>query len=462
MSEKERQMRDRLNAVSCSFCLAKWYQVTIHLQNGHTHSCHHPKTHKVPIQEIASNPSALHNTNFKKQRRKEMLEGARPSECDYCWNVEDAPGDNLSDRHIKSAEWWEADKFDAARTMPWDADVNPTYVEVSFGNVCNFKCSYCVPHISSKWMEETKRFGPYPISRQHDSVEHLEKRGLMPIPEREENPYVDAFWRWWPELYRTLRVFRITGGEPLLSKNTFSVLEHILAQPNPSLHLSINSNLGVPDDLYERFLDIVRAIVERQAVASFHLYSSVDAHGRRAEYIRHGLDYDKWMANARRYFETVPESQLTIMSTFNALSVTSFVPMAQDVVALRKQYRTSRDRTRIVLDLPYLREPRHQSAMILGPAFANASDEMLAFVNGEPSMLDWERNKVARIHAMLRKPWPEERLAPARADFYRFFSEHDRRRGTDFLGTFPEMAEFWELCRGLAAANPLTAIQAPF
>jgi len=33
-----------------------------------------------------------------------------------------------------------------------------------------------------------------------------------------------------------------------------------------------------------------------------------------------------------------------------------------------------------------------------------------------------------------------------RGDFYRFFSEHDRRRGTNFLETFPEMEQFWRQC----------------
>jgi hypothetical protein len=37
-----------------------------------------------------------------------------------------------------------------------------------------------------------------------------------------------------------------------------------------------------------------------------------------------------------------------------------------------------------------------------------------------------------------------------RADFYRFFSEHDRRRGTDFLFAFPEMKSFWEECKALS------------
>jgi len=133
-----------LDKVSPSFCLAKWYQVTVHLQNGHTHSCHHPGTHKVPLEELNSNPTALHNTQFKKERRREMLEGTRPTECQYCWNVEDSPGQNYSDRHVKSAESWAMPGFDDAVNRPWDDDPNPTYMEVSFGNICNFKCMYCV------------------------------------------------------------------------------------------------------------------------------------------------------------------------------------------------------------------------------------------------------------------------------------------------------------------------------
>jgi hypothetical protein len=33
-----------------------------------------------------------------------------------------------------------------------------------------------------------------------------------------------------------------------------------------------------------------------------------------------------------------------------------------------------------------------------------------------------------------------------KADFYRFFNEHDQRRGTDFQKTFPEMSAWWAEC----------------
>ena len=84
------EVKDKLDGVGCGFCLAKWTQVTMHLGTGMTHSCHHPAPHKIPLSEISRNPSALHNSRFKKRKRKEMLEGKRPDECNYCWKVEDS------------------------------------------------------------------------------------------------------------------------------------------------------------------------------------------------------------------------------------------------------------------------------------------------------------------------------------------------------------------------------------
>ena len=43
------------------------------------------------------------------------------------------------------------------------------------------------------------------------------------MPVTQTNPYVDAFWRWWPDLYKDLHTFRITGGEPLMSQDTWKV-----------------------------------------------------------------------------------------------------------------------------------------------------------------------------------------------------------------------------------------------
>jgi len=445
--------RKRLDAVSPSFCLAKWLQVTLHLQNGHNHSCHHPGTHQTPLEELAADPGALHNTALKKKLRRDMLAGTRPAECDYCWKVEDASPDNISDRVVKSADPWAAPHFDAVRQAPWDAPVMPSYVEVSFSNVCNFACSYCGPWASSKWVDEVRQHGPYVEARRFNNLEDLAATHRMPIPEREENPYVDAFWKWWPELYPSLEVFRITGGEPLLSKHTMRVLRWIRENPRPNLRLAVNSNLGVPDVLFDKFLNLVSEILSERCVASFELYTSVDAHGARAEYIRNGLDYHQWLRNARLYLDRVPDQRLVIMCTFNALSVTSFPQLYTDILALRAEYPASDGDVggRIRIDLPYLRNPEHQSVMILPDVYEGRMGHAIDAVAAAKGSLEMEMVQLRRIRSLMQQGLPAAKLAQARAGFYSFFAEHDRRRGTNFLATFPEMAAFWRLCRDNAA-----------
>ena len=103
MSEELRLWRDKnLNKVSKSFCAAKWLNASLHLGHGFTNSCHLPLPHPVDLEEIKKNPSALHNTQHKKEMRKMMLKGERPAECSYCWKVEDIGRNNIADRIFKS------------------------------------------------------------------------------------------------------------------------------------------------------------------------------------------------------------------------------------------------------------------------------------------------------------------------------------------------------------------------
>jgi hypothetical protein len=79
-----RLAKDKLDTISPSMCLAKWSQVSLHLPTGLNNSCYHPPLHKIDAEEVARDPAALHNTALKKQQRKKMIEGQRPSECSYC------------------------------------------------------------------------------------------------------------------------------------------------------------------------------------------------------------------------------------------------------------------------------------------------------------------------------------------------------------------------------------------
>jgi hypothetical protein len=60
---------------------------------------------------------------------------------------------------------------------------------------------------------------------------------------------------------------------------------------------------------------------------------------------------------------------------------------------------------------------------------------------------DFEIQKMLRNLAYWRKN--KDNAHKQKKNFYAFFSEHDRRRGTSFERTFPEMQEFWKECKSL-------------
>ena len=488
--DNRNRMKDLLNKTGCGFCLAKWTQVTMHLGNGLTHSCHHPGAHKIPLEEIKVNPSALHNTNYKKERRKEMLNNERPKECDFCWRVED--NGEISDRMLKSMDQWSLPHHDTITKLTGDEDWYPSYVEVSFGRTCNFKCSYCGPAFSSKWHEEIKEFGDYNILNYHyNPIKDEEKH----IPTNEYNPYIEAWWKWFPEAYKHMHTLRITGGEPLLLKDTFKVMDFLLENPNPDLEFAINTNACPPGQLWEKFTDKAKQLTEKNCVKKFAIYVSAEATGDRCDYIRDGMDWSLFQKNVEYFLDNTSNTRVNFMCAFNFLSVTSFGDMLKWVLKLKQKYSyqgffqwlesegisrheydepsyderkksVGNSPNRIGIDIPYVRSPRFLDAQIVTMELIEkhlipAVDFMYSNM-GSPDWYtctkfeDWECMKLKRIvvdcilnakqNDKLTGLSTSHEVSTRRAEFARFIEEYDNRRGKDFTAVFPELSDFYELC----------------
>ena len=430
-----------------ALCLAKWKQVSLHLTTGLNNSCYHPPLHPIDPDAIAINPAALHNTQHKKAQRKIMLQQQRPSECSYCWNMEDLG--KLSDRHYRSSEPWAAVDFDKIKNSTGEEDVVPSYVEVNFNNACNLKCSYCSPQFSSSWQQEVERHGAFPTLVPHNAAEHFSGH-RRPIPARDHNPYVEAFWTWWPALYPELKHFRMTGGEPLMDRNTYRVFDYVLEHPKSDLHLAVTSNFSVEPELSNKYFDHVQRLCNTN-IEHFMQYVSLDSGiGPQAEYIRHGLNFERLQRNVETYLTDIPyRNSLTFIVTMNNLSVTGFLPLMQWILALRRAH--SKTYQRVWFDTPVLRQPAWQSLQTLPESYAakleQARDFMLANLetadNPFHGFKDYEVQRLERDIAWMRSAPPQP---TAQADFYRFFTEHDRRRGTNFENTFPEMITWWRQC----------------
>lgn len=465
MSESEvariKRIRDYIDInATPTFCLAKWQHVTMYLQTGETHSCYHPQPHKIPLSELADNPSALHNTNHKKLERQQMLNGEKPVGCQYCWSVEAMGPEYISDRHIRNASIFTEERYEEAAKGAWDQNINPEYLEINFGNECNFKCGYCHPKYSTKFYKEIEDFGPVENVKNH----RCDVDWMKLFQREEENPYVDAFWEWWPELRKTLNIMRVTGGEPTLHKSTWQLLEKIDEEPMPWLELNINSNLGTKNILIERLANKVKKLVDEKKIRAFKLFTSMDTWGERAEYIRTGLDLDVWEKNFHTYV-TKSESPITFMITFNIFSVTSFKLLLEKFLEWRKLYGWDEERKQHIIrfDTPYLRDPIQYDMNILPKAeFMPYMHDALKFMEDNLddtradafSTIEYEKFKRV-VDYMAETVYSDEKLIEGRRDFYNWFNELDDRRENDLLSVYPEMMDFYRLCQEVNLTNPL-------
>ena len=466
MSNEQKRIKDIKikieNEVGPTFCLAKWHHVTMYLQSGETHSCYHPQPHKIPLSEIIDNPSALHNTSEKKEERKLMLDGGKPTGCQYCWNIEAMGPGYISDRHIRNASIFTEERYEQTTKGLWNQNINPEYIEINFGNECNFKCGYCHPKYSTSFYKEIEKYGPVTTVKNH----RCDVDWMKLYQREDDNPYVDAFWKWWPELRKTLTIMRITGGEPTLHKSTWQLLDSIEQDPMPWLELNINSNLGTKPLLIERLSEKVKNLTDSGKIKSFKLFTSMDTWGKRAEYIRTGLDLELWEQNFHTYLKNT-DSPITFMITFNIFSVTTFKSFLEKFIEWRKIYGWYDDpanpQHRVRFDTPYLRDPIQYDMNILPKEeFMPYMQEALSYMKDNTddtradafSTIEYEKFKRV-VDYMAETVYSDEKLLQGRRDFYNWFNELDERRETDMLSVFPEYLSFYRMCQEINSLNPL-------
>ncbi len=473
--EDHREFKARMiDPVSESFCAAKWLNATIWLGHGGTTSCHHPPAHQIDLEEIKTNPSAIHNTKHKKKMRQMMIDGKRPKECEYCWKIEDMEKDAdgnepVSDRTYKTVIYGDNDLRKIA-VQPTSNDVNLKTLEIAFNRTCQLACSYCNPAFSSTWVKDILSHGGYQGIKS-DARGHfiVDAPYAEPFDQDQNNPYVDAFWRWWPELSEELEEIRVTGGEPLMTPDIYQLFDWFKTTDSPNkehMRLAINSNLMAKPDLLQKLIDAT------QHINRFHLYTSCEAYGAQAEYIRDGLNWDTWTHNFERICSESRIEGLHMMMTINALCLDTITQFLDWVLDMKRKYGHNRPG----ISVNILRFPSFQSPLTLPDSLRkmyhdevyswlkNVREEAEVDKNGRLLLAEWEQDQISRLVEYLDVVKTPHRNTADRNllehDFKVFYEQYDARRGFEFRKTFPRLGEFYDSIRVLDV-NAEEDIQAP-
>ena len=217
--------------------------------------------------------------------RSRMMSGETLPECEVC-------NDKLLNTDVYRTYFWQLFKHKypdiwettdtAGRTT-----MQPVSWDYRFSNLCNFKCRTCGDMLSSSWESEQRQHNMIDWSNSKNSWMRPEVRKTISAFQDSE---IEAEFAAAVEQHRVEEVYWV-GGEPLMYEQHWRYMKRIVELGDgPKVYARYNTNLSRVDyrgvNLY---CDILSGLRDWQICAS------LDGTGAIGEYIRTGLEYDRWL-----------------------------------------------------------------------------------------------------------------------------------------------------------------------
>lgn len=398
-------------------CVYKWSWNTFRLHTATSSSCHRVTPVVVPLNKFAD----FHNTPEVLEDRKKMLAGIWPGRgCEYCENVEKQGG--VSDRlyHNDIPGLTPVD-FDPAG----DNQVTPRIVEIYLTNTCDMACVYCLPHFSSKNNQELKKYGVYPI-------------GIKPVDEVENrDQYFAAWMTWLSENYQKINRLSILGGEPLLQKELWKILDFVSTQSNRELVISINTNLNSSPTTIQKFVDTAKALIVNRNIKRVDINASLDCWGPQSAFIRDGVDLDRWQKN----FEYLIQHKwlsITVHQVITSLSIDTAIDLQNKIAGYKIQNPKILQAYHLV-DSGY--ERIYHPEIFGNKFFETQLNELLATY---PVTTDWDLEARKRLEGICKLQQQSTPDLLRLKELYATLDAIDNRRNKQWRELFPRINQYFK------------------
>jgi len=481
-----------MSSIRDSLCGARWGYPLFNFASGEVRTCCRTSGELVTEEMLEEYGEELFlNTPYQKRRRLEMLKGIKHPSCNTCWDLEKADvysprkqalllprpwnfryGDRdtifLEEEDPEILYNYEEDREVDLKDINADSKILESYqpymLEVNLSNICNMKCSYCCPRFSSRWYEDI-----VDLVSPDQNLDKLAKKHKRDIP-----GLWDEFWIWFNNVaVKSCCRVGIVGGEPLIDPKFKTFLDSLISsytslpleeRSHPGYRdadggwiedhkpvLWIVTNLNTPKKHWDLFLSYLPHLCN---IFRVEIHASCESIGKKAEYVRYGLKWDRFEKNLRELCSLKLDNfTVGFQSAINSMSITSLKDFLQFAKSLHDEYEIPFILKENIVALPFQHHP-----LILTPDFSSYVEEAIEFLESVKDEMRWVDDEWGRwpayitflkgIHNGIKTnqgrdiDWD----CNVRAHFFRYFSKYDEVRNTNFLETFPEYEDFYKLC----------------
>ncbi|WP_461633824.1 twitch domain-containing radical SAM protein [Labilibaculum euxinus] len=275
------------------YCLMPW--IHYHVGNaGRVKAC---CVANIPYGDCNTQSfSEIWNGDAINELRARFEKGEKDSRCAVCYRLEEAGGKSIRQ---ETHEKFGADFQEKETNLPFTFDIR-------FSNACNFACRTCWHGASSGWFPEAKQM----------------KRNLGEKALLQNIQDFDAFIAETGEALLQAKEIYFAGGEPLVTKEHYLLLDWLVKNKATQIHLRYNTNFSVLQMGEYNVLDYWKQFSKVEMLAS------IDAHGKLGEYIRKGFNWERFLAN-REQIRTYKNIRFLIAPTISVFSILNLPALYQ-------------------------------------------------------------------------------------------------------------------------------------
>ena len=405
---------------SKTFCMLPWMHMHA-FPDGRAYPCC-LSDYWHPVGDLRKNTmEEVWNQDAYKTMRRNMLEDKSCVECTKCYEQESHGAFSMRNdsnrnygHHIAEVESTHADG-----TNP---EFKIRYWDVRFSNLCNFSCRSCGPIFSSNWYNDhVKLYGRKP---------DVLGRDMLRVEYAAGNED-DMITQMMPHVPHLEQVY-FAGGEPLIMKEHYFMLEKLIEAGKTDIRLQYNTNFS------ELHFKDKHVFEYWKYFKNVSVGASLDASGARAELMRKGTDWNRTINNRQRMMAEVPHVDFYISATISAMNVIHVLDFHKEWVELglinAKDFNVnicqSPEWYRADIFSKQFKEHVIKPAYELHIDWLESQDSLKRATNGFKSMLSFIMGNDAHVH------WSR---------FVEETAKLDGIRNENFWETFYEFAELYDV-----------------